>query len=69
MFFTLFGDWVCWGGGAPTGVVHNLLMRFFALYSKLRSTIPKNGLMKIRTLISPTSANHKKPKTLHHHPT
>ena len=32
MFFSLFGDWL-WGVGSPSGVVHNLLMQFFALYS------------------------------------
>ena len=35
MFFTLFfwgGDWVG-GGGSPKGLVHNLLMQFFTLYS------------------------------------
>ena len=36
MFFTLFGDWVHGGGGgAPKGLVHNLLMQmqFFTLGS------------------------------------
>ena len=38
MFFTLFGDWFGGGGsggggGSPNGVAHNLLMRFFTLYS------------------------------------
>ena len=36
MFFTLFGYWVgFWGGGggAPKGMVHNLLMHFFTLDS------------------------------------
>ena len=32
VFFTLFGYWVR-GGGSPTGLVHNLLMRFFTLGS------------------------------------
>ena len=31
MIFTLFGYWV-WGG-APRGLVHNLLMQFFTLGS------------------------------------
>ena len=31
MFFTLFGYWG--GGGAPTGLVHNLLMQFLTLDS------------------------------------
>ena len=30
VFFTLFGYL---GGGSPNGVVHNLLMQFFTLYS------------------------------------
>ena len=36
MFFTLFGYLVGWrggGGGAPKGLVHNLLMQFFTLGS------------------------------------
>ena len=36
MFFTLFGYWPHggWGGGgAPKGLVHNLLMQFFTLGS------------------------------------
>ena len=33
MFFTLFGYWVGGGGGAPRGLVHNLLMHFFTLGS------------------------------------
>ena len=35
MFFTLFGYWVGgWGvGGAPKGLVHNLLMQLFTLDS------------------------------------
>ena len=32
MFFTLFGYWVG-GGGAPKGLVHNLLMKLFTLDS------------------------------------
>ena len=34
MFFTLFGYWA-WGGGggAPKGLVHNLLMQLFTLES------------------------------------
>ena len=34
VFFTFFGYWV-WGGGggSPRGLVHNLLMQFFCLYS------------------------------------
>ena len=32
MFFTLFGDWAAGGGGgAPKGLVHNLLMQLFTL--------------------------------------
>ena len=33
MFFTLFGYWVGGGGGAPKGLVRNLLMQFFTLDS------------------------------------
>ena len=33
MFFTLFGYWVRGGGGGPKGLVHNLLLQFFALGS------------------------------------
>ena len=34
MFFTLFGYWVRGGGwGGQTGLVQNLLMQFFSLYS------------------------------------
>ena len=33
MFFTLFGYWAGGGGGAPKGLVHNLLMQFFTLDS------------------------------------
>ena len=34
MFFTLFGYWPHGGGGgAPKGLVHNLLMQFFTLGS------------------------------------
>ena len=33
VFFTPFGDWVWGGGGSPNGVVHNLLVQFFSLYS------------------------------------
>ena len=34
MVFTLFGYWACGGGGGGhTGLVHNLLMQFFNLYS------------------------------------
>ena len=35
MFFTLFEYWPHggWGGGAPKGLVHNLLMQFFTLGS------------------------------------
>ena len=33
MFFTLFGYQVGGGGGAPKGLVHNLLMQFFNLNS------------------------------------
>ena len=33
VFFTLFGYWVGGGGGAPKGLVHNLLMQFFTLES------------------------------------
>ena len=35
MFFTLFGYWAHGGGGggAPKGLVHNLLMQFFTLGS------------------------------------
>ena len=35
MFFTLFGYWVGLGGGggAPKGLLHNLLMQFFTLDS------------------------------------
>ena len=33
MFFTLLGYWVRRGGGAPRGLVHNLLMQFFTLDS------------------------------------
>ena len=34
MFFTLFGYWPHGGvGGAPKGLVHNLLMQFFTLDS------------------------------------
>ena len=33
MFFTLFGYWVRGGWGSPKGLVHNLLMQFFSLYS------------------------------------
>ena len=33
MFFTLFGYWVCLGGGSLKGLVHNLLMQFFTLGS------------------------------------
>ena len=34
MFFTLFGYWARGGGGGScNGVVHNLLMQFFSLYS------------------------------------
>ena len=32
MFFTLFGYWMP-GGGGQTGLVHNLLVQFFCLYS------------------------------------
>ena len=32
-FFTLFGCWLQGGGGVQMGSVHNLLMRFFTLYS------------------------------------
>ena len=33
MFFTLFGCWVQGGGGVQTGLVHNLRMQFFILYT------------------------------------
>ena len=34
MFFTLFGYWVRDGGWVgQTGLLHNLLMQFFSLYS------------------------------------
>ena len=33
MFFTLFGYYVRGGGGAPKGLVHNLLMQSFTLGS------------------------------------
>ena len=35
MFFALFGNWVCGGGGGSQGIffVHNLLMQFLTLYS------------------------------------
>ena len=33
MFFTLFGFDLRRGGGAPKGLVHNLLMQFFTLGS------------------------------------
>ena len=33
MFFTILGCWVGIGGGAPKGLVHNLLMQFFTLDS------------------------------------
>ena len=33
MFFTILGYWVGGGGGAPKGLVHNLLMQFFTLDS------------------------------------
>ena len=33
VFFTLFGDSVCGGGGGGNGVVHVLLMQFFAPHS------------------------------------
>ena len=33
MFFTLFGNQVRGMGGAPKGLVHNLLMQFFGLGS------------------------------------
>ena len=33
MFFTLYGDWARGGGGVQMGLVHNLLMQFFSLYS------------------------------------
>ena len=33
MFSALFGYWVGGGGGAPKGMVHNLLMQFFTLDS------------------------------------
>ena len=33
VFITLFGHWVRGGGGSPKGLVHNLLMRVFSLYS------------------------------------
>ena len=32
MIFTLFGYWV-WGGGSPSGLVHNLLLQFCAMCS------------------------------------
>ena len=32
MFFTPFGYRAGGGGGAPRGLVHNLLMQFFSLY-------------------------------------
>ena len=31
MFFTLFGYWAHVGGGSPKGLLHNLLVQFFAL--------------------------------------
>ena len=33
VFFTILGYWVGGGGGAPKGLVHNLLMQFFTLDS------------------------------------
>ena len=33
MFLTSFGDWARGGVGSPKGLVHNLLMQFFSLYS------------------------------------
>ena len=34
MLFTLFGCWVRgWGGGGQTGLVHNLLLQLFSIYS------------------------------------
>ena len=41
----------------------------YCIQSELRRTMPKNGLMTINNLNLPTSANHKKTKTPHHHPT
>ena len=40
VFFTPFGDWVWGGGGSPNGVVHNLLMQLFALYSSKTEVLP-----------------------------
>ena len=39
----------------------------YYMQSELRRTMPKNGPMTIYNLNLPTSANHKKNKTLHHH--
>ena len=33
MIFTLFGDYVLGGGGAPRGLVHNLLVQFLTVGS------------------------------------
>ena len=33
MFFTLFGYWVCGGGGSPSGLVHNPLLQLIAMCS------------------------------------
>ena len=33
MFFTILGCWVGIGGGAPKGLVHDLLMQLFTLDS------------------------------------
>ena len=33
VFFTLFGYWVRGGGGGQAGLVQNLLVQFFSLYS------------------------------------
>ena len=33
MFFTILGCWVGGGGGAPKGLVHNLLIQFVTLHS------------------------------------
>ena len=45
------------------------MKRMYYIQSELSKTIPKNGPMMIYNLNLPTSANHKKTKTLHHHPT
>ena len=48
MFFTLFGDWLGGGrgGGSPNGVVDNLLMQFFALYSSKIKVSHQPGCVK-----------------------